>query len=175
MNHSASIVKVHLAVEADIPGLLPLMHALAEFEQYDDIFAVTGDVLRERGFRHSPPDFHALVAESEGRIVGMAVFYIVAFTAEAVPALYVKELFVAPDARGQRIGEALMKAVAREAMTRRCGRVRWQVANWNEGGKRFYQRLGAQADPIWVNYSLSVEAVQALADRQDPPGFSTAD
>lgn len=168
MHHSANIVKVRLAVEADIPGLLPLMHALAEFEQYADVFAVTGDVLRERGFRRSPPDFHALVAESEGRLVGMAVFHIVAFTAEAVPALFVKELFVAPEARGQRIGEALMKAVAREAMARGCGRVRWQVANWNAGGQRFYQRLGAQADPIWVNYALSAEAVQALANRQDP-------
>lgn len=164
MNQSTDVVKVRLAVEADIPSLLPLMGSLAEFEQYADTFAVTEDVLRERGFRRSPPDFYALVAESECRVVGMAVFYIVPFTAEAVPALFVKELLVAPEARGQRVGETLMKAVAREAVVRGCGRVRWQVADWNEAGKRFYERLGAQADPIWVNYALSTEAVQALAD-----------
>jgi GNAT superfamily N-acetyltransferase len=105
-----------------------------------------------------------LVAEKDCGVIGMAVFYIVPFTAEAIPALFVKELFVAPAARGQRVGEALMKAVAREAVNRGCGRVRWQVADWNEAGKRFYERLGARADPTWVNYALSAEAVQTLAD-----------
>lgn len=138
------------------------MRSLAEFEQYADTFAVTEDVLREQGFRSSPPDLYALVAESRDVLVGMAVFYIVAFTAEAVPALFVKELFVTPAVRGRQVGEALTKAVAREAVARGCGRVRWQVADWNVAGKRFYERLGAQADPVWVNYSLSPEAVQAL-------------
>lgn len=175
MNHSANVVNIRLAVETDIPALLPLMQALAEFEHYADTFAVTTAVLRERGFRRSPPDFHALVAESAGRLVGMAVFYIVPFTAEAVPVLFVKELFVAAETRGQRIGQALMQAVAREAVARGCGRVRWQVANWNEDGQRFYQRLGAQADPVWVNYALSAEAVRTLANQQDPPDASTDD
>ena len=76
----------------------------------------------------------------------MAVFYLVPFTAEAVPALFLKELFVAPEARGRCVGEALMRGVAREAVARGCGRVRWQVADWNEGGQRFYARLGAEAD-----------------------------
>lgn len=161
---SRHAVPIRLAVEADIPKLLPLMRGLAEFEQYADAFAVTEEVLRERGFRRSPPDFCALVAEGENGLIGIAVFYIVHFTAEAVPALYIKELFVTPEARGRHVGEALMRAVAREALARGCGRVRWQVADWNAAGKRFYERLGAEADPVWVNYSLSPEAVQALAD-----------
>lgn len=161
---------VRLAVEADIPDLLPLMRGLAAFEQYADVFAVTEDVLRARGFHRSPPDFAALVAEGENGLIGMAVFYIVPFTAEAAPALYIKELFVTPEARGRHVGEALMAGVAREAVARGCGRVRWQVADWNAAGKRFYERLGAQADPVWVNYSLSPEAVRALADgRSEQP------
>jgi hypothetical protein len=54
---------VRKAVEADIPNLLPLMRARAEFEKYAEDFAVTEAVLRDQGFRHSPPDFHCLVAE----------------------------------------------------------------------------------------------------------------
>jgi len=157
-------VAIRLAVEADIPALLPLMRGLAEFEKYADSFAVTESVLRERGFRHSPADFHALVADGEHGLVGMLVFYIVPFTAEAVPALFIKELFVAAPSRGQGIGEALMRAASREAVARGCGRVRWQVADWNDGGKRFYERLGARADPVWVNYALSADTVRALAD-----------
>lgn len=155
-------VAIRPAVEADIPALLPLMRGLAEFEHYADSFAVTEDVLRERGFRHAPADFHALVADGADSLVGMLVFYIVPFTAEAVPTLFIKELFVAPPSRGRGIGEALMRAASREAIARGCGRVRWQVADWNEGGKRFYQRIGARADPVWVNYALSADAVRAL-------------
>jgi GNAT superfamily N-acetyltransferase len=155
---------IRLAVETDIPALLPLMRGLAEFEQYADTFAVTEDILRERGFHRSPPDFYALVAEGEGGFLGMAVFYIVPFTAEAVPALFIKELFVKAEARGRGIGEALMRAVSREAVARGCGRVRWQVADWNEAGKRFYERLGAKPDPVWINYTLSPETVRTLAD-----------
>lgn len=56
----------------------------------DRTVRLTEDVLRERGFRRSPPEFHALVAESTSGLVGMAVFYIIPFTAEAVPALFIK-------------------------------------------------------------------------------------
>jgi ribosomal protein S18 acetylase RimI-like enzyme len=160
-------IPIRLAVEADIPMLLSLMRGLAEFEQYADTFAVTEEVLRERGFRTAPPDFYALVADGQNGLLGMVVFYIVPFTAEAVPALYIKELFVTPEARGRRIGEALMRGAAREAVARGCGRVRWQVADWNREGKRFYERLGAHADPVWVNYALTPEAVAALAN-DDP-------
>ena len=103
-------VTVRLAVEADIPKLLPLMRGLAEFERYADSFAVTEDVLRERGFRRSPPDFFALVADGGNGLIGMAVFYIGPFTAEAVPALYIKELFVTAEPRGRHVGDALMRA-----------------------------------------------------------------
>jgi GNAT superfamily N-acetyltransferase len=161
-NNAAASIR--LAVEADIPALLPLMRGLAEFEHYADSFAVTESVLRERGFRHSPPDFHALVADGVDGLAGMLVFYIVPFTAEAVPSLFIKELFVAAPSRGQGIGEALMRAASREAVARGCGRVRWQVADWNDGGKRFYERLGSRADPVWVNYALSADDVRALAD-----------
>lgn len=160
-----SPASVRAANASDIPALLQLMHGLATFEKYADIFAVTEETLRQRGFVKPEPDFHALVAENASGIVGMIVFYIVPFTAEAVPALFIKELFVSAQARGQGIGTALMRAVSREAIARGCGRVRWQVARWNQAGMRFYERLGAQADPEWINYSLSVETVRTLAGK----------
>lgn len=67
-------------------------------------------------------------------------------------------------ARGQQIGEELMRAAAREAAARGCGSVRWTVASWNEAGKRFYERLGAQANPVWIDYGLSGAALAALGE-----------
>jgi N-acetylglutamate synthase-like GNAT family acetyltransferase len=67
--------QIRKAVEADIPNLLPLMRELAEFEKYASDFAVTEEVLREQGFRRSPPDFHCLIAEEAGELVGFLVYY----------------------------------------------------------------------------------------------------
>ncbi|GGS44157.1 N-acetyltransferase [Deinococcus knuensis] len=157
---------IRLATEQDIPHLLPLMRQLAKFEQYIDVFAVNEEVLRTQGFQKNPPDFQALVADAEGTLVGMLVFYLVPFTATAKPTLYIKELYVSEAARGQQVGEQLMRAAAREATSQGCGGLRWTVAEWNEAGRRFYERLGAQANPVWIDYGLSGEALTALATQE---------
>ena len=93
----------------------------------------------------------------------MLVYYVVPFTATATPTLYMKELYVDDTARGQRIREFLMRAAARAAVAHGSGAIRWTVATWNTRGQRFYERLGAQANPVWIDYSLSGAALAALA------------
>ncbi|WP_303310208.1 GNAT family N-acetyltransferase [Hymenobacter sp. BT730] len=155
--------RVDLATAADIPALLPLMEGLADFEHYRDTFAVTADVLYRQGFSQQPPDFYCLVARhDEGHLGGLLVYYFIPFTASARPTLFIKELFVAESYRGHHLGEELMRAAARAAVAHGCGAIRWAVAAWNEAGRRFYERLGAQANPVWVDYSLSGDALLAL-------------
>src|SRR5215472_6976709 len=108
-------LKIRKAVEADIPSLLPLMRELAEFEKYSNDFAITEAVLREQGFRRSPPDFHCLIAEEDSRLVGFLVYYFVPFTYRAKPNLIVKELYIAEQHRSRGVGKLLMQAVAKEA------------------------------------------------------------
>jgi GNAT superfamily N-acetyltransferase len=155
--------KIRKAVEADIPTLLPLMRELAKFEKYTKDFAITEETLREQGFRHSPPDFYCLVAEENGKLVGFLVYYFVPFTYRAKPNLIIKELYVAQEFRSKRIGELLMKAVAKEAERAGCGMIKWWVAKWNTRGIQFYKRLGAQADEDWHEFQLSKKAFRDLA------------
>ena len=68
------------------------------------------------------------------------------FTYRAKPNVIIKELYVAEGHRSKRIGELLMKEVAREAKRADCGMIKWWVAKWNERGIKFYQRLGARID-----------------------------
>jgi GNAT superfamily N-acetyltransferase len=141
------------------------MTALAVFEQYDDRFAVTEDVLRERGFGRPDPEFVALVAgdrEPGGHLDGLLVYYLIPFTLTARPTLFVKELIVDDSARGAGVGRALMGAASRDALALDCGMVKWQVADWNEPGKRFYEALGARPDPTWVDFSLDEAALNDL-------------
>ena len=156
-------VKIRKATEADVSQLLPLMHELAEFERYAEAFAVTEEILREQGFRRSPPDFYCLVAEETGTLAGILVYYFVAFTYRAKPTLIVKELYVAESHRRKGAGNLLMKAVAQEAERAGCGMIKWWVAKWNTCGIEFYHQLGAKIDLDWHEFQMSEEAFRKLA------------
>jgi GNAT superfamily N-acetyltransferase len=156
-------MEIRKAVEADISNLLLLMRELAEFEKYAQDFAVTEAVLREQGFRHSPPDFHSLIAEEGGELVGFLVYYFVPFTYRAKPNLIIKELYIAGAHRSRGVGKLLMKAVAREAKEAGCGMIKWWVAKWNKRGIEFYHRLGAKIDSDWHEFQLSEKALRHLA------------
>ena len=130
------------------------MRDLAVFEKYIDSFAITPDIVGESGFRKSPPDFHCFVAECEGEIIGILVYYFLPFTAQNRPAIYMKELFVKEEYRNQRIGEQLMEALKNEAKLHDCSQIKWTVAPWNEAGLKFYERIGATENTDWLNYEL---------------------
>jgi len=156
-------MSIRKAVETDISNLLPLMRELAEFENYGTDFAVTEDVLREQGFRRSPPDFYCLIAEERGELVGFLVYYFVTFTYRAKPNLIVKELYIVDGYRRRGVGKLLMKAVAKEAEQGGCGMIKWYVAKWNDRGIQFYERLGATIDPNWHEFQMSEKVFRDLA------------
>ena len=149
-------ITIRKAVEADSEQVWALMEQLALFEKYIDIFAITPEIVRERGFRKDPPDFYCLVAAAGDTITGILVYYILPYTARNRPALFMKELYVAEAYRGRHIGTLLMNALREEARQLDCGEIKWSVAPWNEAGKRFYQRLGARQNTDWLQYEWQV-------------------
>ena len=100
----------------DAPGLLGLMRELAVFEGYIDDFRVTEADLLSFGLGPQVR-FGALVAAdtTSGRLLGMAVHYVIPWTYDMRPTLVLKELFVAQDARGSGVGHGLMGGVIGEA------------------------------------------------------------
>lgn len=121
-----------------------------------DVFAITPEIVRESGFRKSPPDFYCIVAEDGVEIAGMLVYYFLPYTAVNKPAIYLKELYVNENYRGQKIGEQLMNALHAEAQANNCGQIKWTVAPWNEAGKKFYGKLGANENKEWLNYEWNL-------------------
>lgn len=149
-------ITVRKAEEKDSEKLWVLMKDLAIFEKYIDSFAITPEVVRESGFRKNPPDFYCIVGEDNNEIAGMLVYYFLPYTAQNRPAIYMKELYIDARYRGQKIGEKLMNALKEEASANNCGVIKWTVAPWNDGGKRFYERLGAKQNNEWINYEWEV-------------------
>ena len=109
------------------------------------------------------PDFHCLVAEENGALIGLLVYYFVPFTYRAKPNVIVKELYVVEKRRSKGVGKLLMRAVAQEAETAGCGQIKWFVAKWNHRSIQFYERLGAQIDPDWHEFQMSEETFRRLA------------
>lgn len=147
---------IRKAVEGDADALWELMRDLAVFEKYIDVFAITPDIVRESGFRKDPPDFFSIVAEEAGKLCGMLVYYFLPYTAQAQPAIYMKELFVAEAHRGRGVGERLMRALEAEAKASGCTTIKWTVGPWNAPGIRFYERLGAKENTDWLDFEWHV-------------------
>lgn len=147
---------IRKATEKDSHKIWFLMKELAVFEKYIDSFAITPEVVKNSGFRKSPPDFHCIVAEDNDKIVGILVYYFLPYTAQNKPAIYMKELYVDENYRGRKIGERLMNALWDEALVHNCEQIKWTVAPWNKAGQKFYERLGANQNNEWLNYEWNL-------------------
>ena len=84
---------------------------------------------------------------------------------QALPGLYLEDLFVLPEARGSGVGRHLLAFLAARAIERGCCRMEWAVLNWNEPAIRFYKNLGAEPMNDWTVYRLSEEKLEELASR----------
>lgn len=152
----------------DIPELLALMKALAEFEGYIDEFAVAASDLVERGLC-TDPQFRAWVAIANKRVVGMAVAYVVPFTWTLTPTVVLKELFVEKRFRAVGVGRRLMEALAGFAAAIGAGAVRWSVLAGNMAGSGFYGRLGGRPDARWEPWIVDGADLRRLAERSGSP------
>jgi GNAT superfamily N-acetyltransferase len=147
----------------DEAEILRLIRALADYEREPDAVEMTAEGLSAHLFAEVPRVF-AHVAEQDGRIVGMAVWFLNFSTWTGRHGIYLEDLFVDPDVRGGGVARGLFGALAAEAKARGCARIEWAVLDWNELAKGFYRRLGARHNETWEPWRLDGEALAALQD-----------
>ncbi len=129
-------------LESELPELLRLIRAKAEFDGSLDSLVATTDTLREALFS-ARPQAHALVADIQGKLVGMVTYYTIFSSFIARPGLWMDDLFVYEEYRGDGIGERLVRELCGVAKRAGCARLDWLVSANNERGKKFYSRIGA--------------------------------
>jgi GNAT superfamily N-acetyltransferase len=95
--------------------------------------------------------------------MGFALFFHNYSTFLAQRGIYLEDLFVRPDARGKRVGHALLASLARIAIERNCGRLEWAVLDWNQLAIDFYKRIGAKPLDDWTVFRLTGDSLEALA------------
>jgi GNAT superfamily N-acetyltransferase len=156
-------VSVRALEPVDIARLLELIDGLADYEKLPRPDAEARERLAADATA-DPPRFHALLCEVDGVVVGYAIYFFTYSTFLARPSLYLEDIFVLPDARGQGAGVALFRACAQQAVKLSCGRMEWQVLSWNEPSIRFYERLGARQLETWLPFRLDGQALALVGD-----------
>jgi GNAT superfamily N-acetyltransferase len=153
---------IRSATSADIPAILQLIRALAEYEKLLDQFVITEAQLREHLFGPRPYA-EVLLAEEATQVVGYALFFHTYSTFLGRPSLYLEDLFVLPELRGRGHGKALLARLAKLAVERDCGRFEWMVLDWNTPAIQFYESLGAAVSPEWQLCRMTGDALRRFA------------
>jgi GNAT superfamily N-acetyltransferase len=150
------MLNIRPATAADAATVAALVRELADYEKLlHEAKAGPEEFLRELSAEH--PVIRVLIAEWHGAPAGFALYFFNFSTFVGRPGLYLEDLFVRPALRSHGIGRALLRALARIARDRDCGRMEWAVLDWNEPALKFYRSLGARPLKEWIVRLTPVE------------------
>ena len=156
------MLRIREAGVGDGAVVFRLVRALAEYEKLSHMVTATAADL-EHYLNAANAKVFALIAELDGRAVGMALYFYNFSTFRGRHGMYIEDIYVDPDARGEGIGGALLRALAEKAKAQECARMEWAVLDWNAPAIAFYEKLGAQRLQEWLGYRVEGAALDALA------------
>lgn len=152
------------ATPADIPLILAHIRDLASYEKLLHEVEATEEKLRATLFpADGRPAAECVLAFADGAPAGIAIFFTNYSTFLAKPGIYLEDLFVRPEFRGQGLGKALLLYLAKLANARGCGRLEWSVLDWNKPAIDFYRSLGADLKSEWQIFRLTGPALERYA------------
>ena len=141
--------------------VLDLIKQLAVYERCEnDVVADEATILQSLFVERSA---EVVLAEEEGMVVGFALFFHNFSTFVGRKGMYLEDLFVIPEKRGLGYGKALLKYVAKLAVQRNCGRMKWICLDWNEPSLRIYRSIGAVPMSDWTVQRLDEQELKAFA------------
>ena len=157
-------IRIVAAQASDVPIILEMIKALAEYEQLTHEVVATEDDLRQSLFGPRPAG-EVVLAYAGDTPIGFALFFHNFSTFLGRHGLYLEDLFVVPEWRGKGVGKQLLAHVASIAESRKCGRLEWAVLDWNESAIAFYRRMGAHVLDEWRLCRLTGHELRAASTR----------
>ena len=150
-------ITIRQAGPDDAAAVLALVTALAVYEKEADKVKMTEGGARDAlaGGR-----LHALLGFAGDEAVAIALYFFNFSSWTGKRGLFLEDLFVAPDLRGQGVGLDLLKRLAALAVATDCGRMEWHVLDWNDSAKGFYARFGARPAIGWETWRLEGVALR---------------
>lgn len=154
---------IRRAAPQDAAAITEMIHALAEFEHAADQCTVTETQISAALFGDRPT-VYGHVAEVDGEVAAMALWFVNFSTWDGVAGIYLEDLFVRPGFRRRGLGRALLAALAGECLQRGYTRLSWAVLNWNADAITLYDGIGGQPQKEWTTYRLSGLPLAGLAE-----------
>ena len=105
-------------------------------------------------------DIEILFATADGMDAGFAMFFDNYASIFGAKGMFIEDLYVKPEYRGNGIGEAIMRELCRIAVDRGYKKVEWHCLEWNEPANRLYLKLNATQKNDWIFYRLFGEALE---------------
>jgi GNAT superfamily N-acetyltransferase len=159
---NAARFTVRAAADDDVPALLRMIRALAEYERLSHLVVATEEGLRRALFeeRGGPEALIAYETGGNSNPAGFALFFHTFSTFLGRRGLWLEDVFVYPDQRGKGLGRQLLSELAAIARARNCGRFEWTVLDWNTDAIGFYDRMGATMLPEWRIVRVTGDALR---------------
>jgi GNAT superfamily N-acetyltransferase len=157
-------IRIVPAQASDVPVILEMIKALADYEQLTHEVVATEDDLRQSLFGPRPAG-EVVLAYAGDTPIGFALFFHNFSTFLGRHGLYLEDLFVVPEWRGKGVGKQLLAHIAAIAESRKCGRMEWAVLDWNESAIAFYRRMGAHVLDEWRLCRLTGHELRAASTR----------
>ena len=156
-------MKIRSARPDEAPIILNLIKELAEFERAPHEVEANEADLVATIFAPDPKVFCDVV-EVDGEIAGIAIWFLNYSTWQGKHGIYLEDLYIRPEFRGQGFGKALLQHLAAICNERGYGRFQWWVLDWNTNAIEFYKGLGAEAMDEWTVYRVSGKRLEDLGN-----------
>ena len=150
------------AEKKDIPDMLSLIKELAAYEFLEHEAKATVEDFEKWMFEEKK--VYAYVAETDGKNVGMAIYFYNFSTWLGKCGLYLEDLYVKPEFRGRGIGKGLLVTLAKTAKEEGLGRVEWSCLDWNKPSIDFYLSMDATPMDEWTTYRLTGKSLEKAAE-----------
>ena len=158
-------LKIRKAQKSDVPLILHFIKELAEYERLLHEVTATVELLEANLFGEKS-FAEVVIASFEGKDVGFALYFHNFSTFVGKSGIYLEDLYVSHEYRGKGFGKTLLKYLANLAIERDCGRLEWQVLDWNEPSIKFYKNLGAKPMDEWTVFRVSGDDLVNLANNE---------
>jgi GNAT superfamily N-acetyltransferase len=155
-------LEIRIATQADVPLILSFIRELAGYERLSHEVSATEDLLRKSLFGEWQ-GAEVVVGYCGDEPAGFALFFHNFSTFLGRPGIYLEDLYVKTELRGQGVGRSMLAYLAKLAKERDCGRLEWSVLDWNEPAIELYKSIGAVPMDEWTVYRLTGKALDELA------------
>ncbi len=149
------------AERKDVPLILKYIKELADYEKLLHEVVATEEILTEWLFDKEKAE--VIFAVVDGKEVGFALFFHNFSTFLGRSGVYLEDLYVSPEFRGNGYGKGLLTKLAKIAVERGCGRLEWWCIDWNKPSIDFYLSLGAEPMDEWTVYRIAGDTLTNMA------------